>query len=333
MPIFFRGSIILEGAGAQETLLDGEEMFKIMQILGEDGDIQINNLAIINGDNPSGAGLIVTNANSLEITNCRFDNNNSSIGGGVTIFAIDETTIDNCQFDGNNASVGAAIQYQTENKAVVRMDITNSTFSNNTGSFGSAIQFQASVMNLLTVDRCQFIDNQGSFSTASLNFDSLAKSNTAQITNSLFINNTTALSTIEGNLNVINNTFVNNRTALIASANVKVVNSLFWNNQSNIQGTDGVVSFSLVEDLDIDGYIDGGSNIDLDPLLNDDFRISVNSPAIDMGDDSAIDTLGLIMDIDGKPRKFDRLMLNRPEGIVDIGANEIDDLIFMNDFE
>ena len=139
-------------------------------------------------------------------------------------------------------------------------------------------------------------------------------------------------------IDIINVTFVNNKTALNGDFVPNVVNSIFWDNENvltnSFDGMPGTISFSILQDFDFGDYTDGGNNIDANPMLNDNYRITSSSPAVDMGNDSVADDFNLTLDIDLEQRKVNLFQLNRPEGFIDMGANEAQsDVIFKNNFE
>ncbi len=118
-----------------------------------------------------------------------------------------------------------------------------------------------------------------------------------------------------------------------AANQATVVNAIFWQNETEISGASGSVSFSIIQELDVDGHNNDGNNLDLDPQLDIDYHLSQQSPAIDMGSDAAIDNLNSDQDIDLENRKVNALGLNRLEGVVDIGADEVPNLIFADGVE
>lgn len=331
-PVLFSGSYVLQGAGSNLTVLDGESMSRVLNMSGSANTVSIQGLAVINGDDSIGGGLNVTDMSSVNLSDCRFENNVGVIGGGLIIFDSAAISITDCQFLANEGSIGGAVQIQINSDTDVDMDINRSEFSNNTGKTGTAINFQenGNGLHTLNVDSSVFNNNAGT----GFNFAFVGGTSVSQITNSLFINHpSTALETASSEALIVNNTFADNETALNAGDQTTVVNSIFWDNNSEIFGSGGTVSYSIIQDLDIGGHNDGGGNLNLDPLLDSNHRLVDGSPAIDMGTDQVVDELGLSVDLYMEPRKINNLGLNRPEGVVDIGADEKLDLIFVNGFE
>ncbi len=331
-PVNFTHSVNIEGAGPDQTIIDGEQNSNLLSISGGTASVSIAGLSIINGDGPTGGGLTVGSISRLTLSNCRFDNNRADIGGGMIVFDTPKIAITNCLFDGNNASIGGAVQIQINSNIDVIMDVSQSTFSNNTGNIGTALQFQenGAGIHTLNISQSRFYNND----RTGVNYQTNGGTSFGQITNSLFVDHPeTALRVNSSDVDIINNTFVNNQRALFAGAQATIANSIFWDNQIELSGIGSSVSFSIIQDLDIDGHIDDGNNLDLAPLLDINHRLMQCSPAIDMGSDAAINALSLTQDIDLEDRIVDALGLNRPEGVVDIGADEVPDLIFADGFE
>ncbi len=338
LPMNFSGTINIQGAGPELTILDGELSGLVLNTSGLGAVVNIDGLSIINGMSSIGAGMRVNAVAEFSLSNCSFRNNDGNIGAGLYIFDTADISMSNCEFNNNDGGIGGAMQIEYINDDDGIMRVTQSTFTNNSASAGSSIHFQGigDGMHTLNIDQSQFINNSGS---NIVRFQTNVGTSFGSISNSLFADTKfgTALDTQNASVDVVNVTFVNNRTALDGDEQPNVINSIFWDNNiglgSPLIGVAGDVSFSIVQDLEFGNYVDAGNNIDSDPLLTADYRISSSSPAIDMGSDLAADNLGLTQDIDLETRKFDLLQLGRPEGVIDIGANEVQDLIFKNDFD
>ncbi len=329
-PIQFSNSINLSGAGPGQTILDGAMQTGILAISGNLTVANIDNLTVTNGVDLLGGGLWVSSVAALNLSHCVFSNNDAQVGGAVIVYDTPNINVTNCSFDNNNATAGSGMQIQINADIDVLMAVRQTVFSNNTGS--SALQFQENGDgdHTLNIDQSTFINP----SNHGVNY---TNANTTQsfglVSNSLFIGHTSqGLSMVNTHADVVNVTFVGNNTALTAGAQARIVNSIFWDNNINLRGSGGHVSYSIIEGLDMDDHIDGGNNLDVDPLLGANYRLTQNSPAIDMGSDQIVNELGLLQDIDLKPRQTDYSGLNHPEGVVDIGADEIQDLIFADGF-
>lgn len=330
-PQSFNGNVSLIGAGADQTILDGTSSGQLLSFSGGNVIIAISDLAVINGSAAIGGGVQVSDADSVDLSGCRFENNVGTIGGGIIIFDTPVITVDDCDFNNNDADIGGAIQVQINTDIDVLMTVTDSDFDSNGTGLGSAIQFQENGLGVhtLNIDRSRFLGS----GNLVVNYQANDGTSVGQISNTLFANNTgTALFANSTQMNLVNATFADNATALNGSADTTVVNSIFWDNTTEISGSGGEISFSIIEGLMIGGFADMGNNIDMDPLLNSQYRLIADSPAVDQGSDMAAINLGLIEDLDQDDRLFDFLGLNRPEGVIDIGADELTNL-FVDGFE
>jgi predicted outer membrane repeat protein len=216
--------------------------------------------------------------------------------------------------------------------------MTDVGFHNNT-AFGSGggMYNDASSPDLLNV---VFSDNVASHGGGMYNF----LNSHPVITNALFKDNSTttgnggAIHGVLSDPTITNATFEGNTSpagsggALYhSSSNPSLVNTIVWGNVapigSQIHNVSGApwISFSLVEGSGGSGPgwdpsigIDGGGNVDADPLFVDapggNLRLATGSPAIDTGNSSAPNLP--VTDLDGSPRVA---------GVaVDMGAYEFD---------
>ncbi|MCA9951436.1 MAG: hypothetical protein KDE48_17425, partial [Anaerolineales bacterium] len=203
-------------------------------------------------------------------------------------------------------------------------NLTNITFLNNSASGGGALINDGynngnSSPSLLNVN---FFDNSAFTGGAMINYSYLGTSS-PNLTNVIFSGNTAVSggaihnSFLLGNSNpsLINVTFSNNIADYEGGAisnegdygssgtnNIRLSNVIMWGNSSpngnQIYNLDATVSItnSLIQggiagiyNEGISNVIDGGNNIDSDPLFidaaNENLRLQTGSPAIDAGDD------------------------------------------------
>lgn len=321
-PLVVETGAELVGAGPDQTILDGEMNANVgvLDLSSTNASFRLTSLAVVNGARSIGAGVSVGPAAELVVHDCRIESNVAAIGGGIFLANVPLVTVTDSAFNLNEGSIGGAFQVQINTDIDVDMTITNTTFQGNMG-IGSALRFEengAGVHNL-RVNRSSFSGNNNS----TLAISGANGTSTVQVANSLFTGNTNiAVEAVNSTLDVVNSTFVGNNTAVQMGGNGTVVNTILWNNNFEIKGSGGSISYSLVQGLDIDGHNNDGSNLDADPVLNADFRLLAGSPAIDRGLDSAAQALGLTTDRDGEQRFYDYQGLGRPEGVIDMGADE-----------
>jgi predicted outer membrane repeat protein len=235
-------------------------------------------------------GAINSSSSSGFILNCKFLQNvaKSSNGGGAIYNGGSVFAIDGCDFISNSAGWGGGA-------------INNSN-------------------SLSTIKNCLFEDNHADyFGGAIWNW----QTNTAAgpvIVNSVFRNNSTdrsggAISNAWSAATITNSTFVNN-TALEKAGGVYnsgrtfknespvIWNSIFWNNSAaEFPEIANNNSSPAVKYCDVKGGYIGTGNINKDPLLDANNRLSANSPCIDAGNNLAPEIP--VADKDGKHRIID----------------------------
>jgi hypothetical protein len=152
-------SIEIDGADAANLTISGNRTSRIFS--ASDVNFAVKNLALINGKTSEKGGAIwLRNAGTaITVVNCRFENNEAGIGGAIQIGYGGRATVLNSQFTGNKGvsanngfSAGAIA-----NDGSGEMVIKNSQFTNNLGFNGGAIY---SLLSPLTVENCQFINNE-----------------------------------------------------------------------------------------------------------------------------------------------------------------------------
>lgn len=203
--------------------------------------------------------------------------------------------IENCLFNGNKtADRGGAIYSSNWNGGHVDIKIKQSKFYNNIGVNGGAIFAWGGC----EISNCEFINNQA---LAEVSHDGggavFAYNMDGDIINCTFVNNYT--------------TFRGGAINLVTGSSPRVYNSIFWNNEAQ-QGMD-TYGATLINCL-----------IETDPLFldigNSDYRLSLCSPAIDVGDNAIVSTFNLTQDLLKKDRIVDGNDNNT--AVVDIGAHE-----------
>ncbi|MBI4716895.1 MAG: right-handed parallel beta-helix repeat-containing protein [Planctomycetes bacterium] len=283
----------------------------------------------------SGGGMANTES-SPKVSGCRFSNNSAINGGGLINFSGGSPTVTYCTFTNNTARAGGGGMYNYY--VGLRPKVNNCTFIANSHD---------GMLNLYsnpTVTNCFFAGNVGpgmrndhgspsvsdcAFSSNGGGMDNVRDSNPT-VTNCTFSGNATGNSRGGGMYN--------------SGSRPTVNNCIFWGNSPheifNFDPTVDMptVRFSAVQDGLSPGTIDGGSNIDADPLFvntggsdgipgteDDDLRLGPGSPCIDAGHNGAV-PLGVTTDILGNRRFYDDPATQDTgvglSPIVDMGAYE-----------
>ncbi len=272
-----------------------------------------------------GGGMFIHDSNPT-INNCRFTENTAPGGGGGGMFNVSSSPIiTNCLFDRNTSSNGGGLMNHQDSSPI----ITNCTFTGNAQIDGGGAGGMGNNINCSpVVTNCIFSGN-----TAEVDGGGMANAHDHS-------NPTVVNCTFSGNSAGRNGGGVYN----VNVDNPSFTNCVFWNNQAGSSGdqlaisnSTVVFSFSNIQGGIPLGGIDSGGNIDEDPFfvdldgvdnivgtLDDNLRLSPGSPAIDAGNNFAVDTCSL--DLDGNSRRHDDPATpntgNGNPPIVDMGAYE-----------
>lgn len=144
-PLVASGDIILEGASAESTILDGGATWGAegyetggVQILDAANDVTIRNLTFRHGFATSGGAII---ADTVTLTSSIFTNNSAEYGGAI--YADDNVAATNSTFAGNISDYYGGAIYTDDNATVTR-----STFTGNTATddYGGAIYANSTII-------------------------------------------------------------------------------------------------------------------------------------------------------------------------------------------
>jgi hypothetical protein len=304
--LFADGHIKLRGAGIGATLLNAQGADGAL-ILGADS-VEIEDLTLANS---TGQGITVVSARQFLLR--RVELRGHDVGLNVTSAGhLTWTTIENSKFEANND----ALRYQREashpDDAPLR--IRGTVFEGN----GAAVVLSdvgSGGLPRLDVDRCRFRGGE-------IGIMLEPRSLPIRLTNSAFAHVGAAVLGGAGG-EIANSSFSDSVYAVLEYSG-QIVNSILWGNGAEIGGSTGVVSFSIVENLELGGMVDGGDNRSADPLLDANLRLQPGSPAIDQGSNAAALALGIAggSDIDGDARSQDAPAADGPAGFIDLGADE-----------
>ncbi len=258
------------------------------------------------------------NAN-LSFEDCSFLSNYGGVGYGALQLSSCSAlpiSIDQCIFDDNSSGGGfekgyGGIGYIANDGDIF---ISNSIFSNNFATYNGTLSLN-SEQSIYFIN-CIFRQNHA------IRYS--------------------AIGSITGNASIINSTFVGNSTTFIGGTNqgglfslsdestLSIYNSICWNNNlgpiftPNNFDSEMNVFYSLLQDtICPENTFCSEVTYQQDPLFtdlqNNDFSLLMCSPALNAGDNSIIDSLNILFDIDS----FSRIIDN----IVDMGAYESEAMI------
>ncbi|CAE7396588.1 unnamed protein product [Symbiodinium necroappetens] len=300
--------------------------------------VVIEGLTITGGDAATGGGINVSSS-TVFVRRCVLTENNAIDGGAIGVLLNSSVVCEACIIQDNTASEdGGALSCDGGSK-VVFVDCT--VTCNFAGDDGGAIQSSGEVefRETMIMENSAGGDGGGIFNNGDL----------------LLLNVVLAKNTADGfgggmfsfspgpppntdDVRIVNSTIAGNSAlfdaggaGVDASFMPLISNTLSWGNSPNglIVGFSGAdVSHCLVQP---DGPF-GPGNFSLDPLFVDpaacDFRLQPDSPAIDAGLNSLINSIDTVLtDIDGNPRFVDGDPMRGEDAIVDIGAYEFQNAI------
>ncbi|MBE6511344.1 MAG: hypothetical protein E7Z74_08860 [Methanobrevibacter millerae] len=239
--------------------INGNGQARIFNVIG---DININNLNLINGFSKENGGAIFTK-DRINFNNVTFENNSAKQGGAVRIDLIEAN---NCVFINNHAENGGAVSFSfhsTINNCVFKdsynltysllygadensgIRIVNSTFSNSTSKFATAVY---NMKNTVIVNS-NFVNLH---STESAGAILLSQMSVAQIINCTFMNVTAVKNGgavfidvfgngLPGTTLIANTSFINSTgnfggALLQLHGNLTINNSKFINNAATFDG-------------------------------------------------------------------------------------------------
>ncbi|MFC1996053.1 choice-of-anchor Q domain-containing protein [Chloroflexota bacterium] len=326
-------------SGNSTDMYEGGGMFN------SESDINLTNVTFENNSSfIYGGGIYNTYVNAI-LTNVTFTNNTASGGGGMYEGYGCSSILENVTFSGNwTDGVGGGMVSGgfAELTDVTFIDniahsgggmygigtLTDVNFYNNTANWGGGMRGNGTMKNVT------FIGNSAVYGGG------LAGGGT--LSNVLFSGNTAGeygggmYKVWDNSAELTNVTFSNNTAAIYGGGmfnggiNPTLANVILWSNSASAggdqiynNGTTSMISHSLIQDSGGSGAgwdaslgVDGGGNIDTDPLfvdaLNGDLHLNPGSPAIDAGDDGVCPPT----DLDG---------VARPQGAAcDMGAYEFE---------
>jgi hypothetical protein len=269
---------------------------------GETSSAVLDGFTIMNGYKNPGAGIYCSNSDPI-IKNCKITGNTAEwlngVGGGC-YFSNSFANIINCRITFNSA-IGTSAHSGNgwgggigiaENSNI---EVANSKIMNNYATyFSGGVGVHTSSLSVVN----SIISNNSSQCAAGLSF----QDSSSTITNSTITENSAEC---------------NGSGFYCIRSDVIVTNTILWRDTDG--EIDGWGSSITVTYSNVQGGWVGEGNIDANPLFADvDGRLSLGSPCIDAGDNSAV---VVTTDLDGDPR-----IINY---IVDMGAFEADPIAML----
>ncbi|PKL66485.1 MAG: hypothetical protein CVV28_10815 [Methanobacteriales archaeon HGW-Methanobacteriales-1] len=169
-------SLTLNGSGQDQTIIDGEQIRRIINISGTP-TVNINNLTLKNGSSDYG-GAINNNGGTLSVSDSVVSSNTALYDGGGIANYEGTVNVSGSTISGNTALYGSCGGIMNDGGTLT---VSGSTISGNTAQFGGGIYN----MGTLTVSGSTISDNTASYGGGIRNdatmivSDSVVSSNTA----------------------------------------------------------------------------------------------------------------------------------------------------------
>ncbi|PID86744.1 MAG: hypothetical protein CSB13_02705 [Chloroflexi bacterium] len=219
--------LILNGAGVDETIIDGNHIDRVMHVLGA-ANTNLNDLTIQNGQfgtlgnnthGEDGGGIYHASNGTMNLTRVNVVNNVSGFhGGGVANVEIGTVNLTDCTISDNESTYGGGLHSFRPGSAI---NVNNSTVSGNEAAIrGAGLNNR---LGTITVNNSHFAGNYGS-----------ARGGAFFNTGTLIIMNST----------IHNNETSNNGGGIYADgrAVITVTNSTISNNTAHVGG--GIYTFN-----------------------------------------------------------------------------------------
>ncbi|MGB0133207.1 choice-of-anchor Q domain-containing protein [Dokdonella sp.] len=310
-----RSSLTLRGAGADLTRIRGDREDRVFDVGGAGSEVRIEGVTIRNGAGTLGAGVLLREGSSLHMDGCLLTGNATEkgdpagAGGGIASLGVLEVT--RSTFHANDAGTGGGIWTGGAGSTV----LSNLTFDSNISlASGAAISLNAAAtLNNLTLS-LNFSDNDFD----GMGDGALEVNAPVTVSNSIIAGNVDFSIVVAG---AVNNDCAVGPSGTLTSAGNNLI---------------GVLGNACVLAAAQPGDQSGVPGSPLDPQLQpfdvyggtvEVFLPKASSPAVEAGSSVAQGNPGAceIDDARGVPR---------PQGSrCDIGAAELDDLIFRGGFD
>lgn len=147
--------LVLRGAGAEETIVEGDGSGPVLAVEAEEGTIRIDQLSVTQGRSYFGGGLSIDNGARVEVHRCLFTQNRAPSGfGGAIAIDCGELLVSESTLAWNAGKIGGAIYVGGQARAQVVATILDNNLSLKGG--GVAVRDGAEV-DLWT---CRFEQNR-----------------------------------------------------------------------------------------------------------------------------------------------------------------------------
>lgn len=291
-----------------DNIIDGNSAYHTGGIICNDSDVVINNNSITNNEgNTGGGGLNCYESTAVITNNIISGNTTNGYGGGISCWDNSTPTIAFNVIDGNSAinGEGGGIRCCSQCSPTITGNIIKDNIALYGGGIGCSEGSSPIITNNIITGNEAYTDGGG--------IDCYDNSDPA----------------------IINNTIVENKAqrgsgiSYVLGVSMTVTNTIVWGNVSPIHSHINHFSGTLnLTYCDVEDGWPGTGNIDANPqfenMANKDYHLTITSPCIDAGDNSAIHLPA--EDYEGDPRRHDIPSVsdtgNGAAPVVDMGADE-----------
>ncbi|MBN4001094.1 choice-of-anchor Q domain-containing protein [Nostoc sp. LPT] len=307
--------VIIQGTGAKNLTVSGNNTSRVFNISGTQTDATIDAIAIIDGNagTANGGAILVNDGNTLNLTNSKLSNNKAARGGALS--NVGRTTVTNSTIDSNQSLIGGGGIYNFNTITINDSTLSNNLASTNGGAFAT--------VNIATVSNSTISGNAANSSGGGITNSALL------ILNSSTIANNTADADNDsagdgGGVIKLGGTVTASNTIIATNKDLGgEAPDVFGNvtgNANNLIGTTSGASGTIGTGSDIVNPDPG-----LAPLANNGgptqtHALLASSPAINAGSNSFV-----LPDVttDQRGTGFDQIKF----GTIDIGAFEVQETI------
>jgi uncharacterized protein (TIGR02145 family) len=249
-----------------------------------------------------GGGLFVENASNIEVEGCEITGNMAGIsGGGIFIDSSSTGNVTNTVIHNNDANFDGGGIYAENCLLEIEQSsiLDNHSSLSNPGHGGGLAVFHGAQISL---SHCVLSLNSSVTGGGLYSYNSNVSAHYCEITRNITshdgggITFSATSAGIDDNFHELQNcTFYDNEAAQINSngikvagdtyQNISIVNSIIWENVSDVYSTNIDISYSNMQQQDIDGegvISELASFVSVDPD-SPDYRLNCDSPCIDSG--------------------------------------------------
>lgn len=298
-------------------------------VYNDDGSPKLVNVTIKNNSATNGGGMYNENGSNPILTSVTFENNTATNDGGGMYNDSSNPEISDGTFKTNTAVNGGGM-YNKDSTPKISSNLNPVTFDNNTASGDGGAMYNnnsSPQINRIFLKGNSAQNGGGIYNTNSSNpyvHHVIFSSNYAS-------GNGGGMYSDGSNSTITQSTFRDNSATTAGGAIYNnnstwtVNNSILWNDSSEISDN-GTGTTTVNNSIVQDGWSTGSNISTEDPLLDANFKLQANSPAIDTGEnDYAVDQSASAISVDlDQNERLVKVIATTGDDYVDMGAYEVE---------